>query len=407
MNNSLGAFTGDVQPTVSPYANQVVPNVEKLKMSAYGVPEMDTLDYTPPDEVKNARTTTDLYQQYQKNMNWLQEAAVKGKQAGIDVTKPGSDPIAIEFSQEWFKKLNEVSDQKAKLEEDFGAVKQINTQSAGAGVFTQPVQPNTAYSMEDVTKMTFKPDEYTRSMAAIAGTFKNLKLDYSDANVEYYNRELKKAQDQIDELANSANVPDWMRPQLIQQAEAYKSSMLNMLPDWYKRKTVAQRDEGLDQGWVKIAQADERLQIAKNIKGVLGSEEDVDNYLSWFNDLNNDGVSAKALINGVSKSIQTGTDNNGSPVYKSVPIRSSKVLINQQTGHPTLNVEGFVDGKWTVLTGYDLTDPSGGILDLYSDILKSKGSYGTTKQGTKLETKPPATPAENAPKLVKGSLDDL
>lgn len=391
---NTGAGLGVVKPTVSPYADNVLPDVEKMKMAAYGVPEMEDIDYQAPQMGEGVDVEPQEFQEYSTLINKLQEAAIMGRQAGIDVTKPGQNPTAQEFSKEWFKMYNRAAELKNILQTSQATKKTALTQSQGANTITQPFGSE-VLTPSRAQNVSYKADVELGTIRQVPKTLK-YRLGYGNQTIEDYNQKYDEILGELDaygtEIQNNPNIPDYAKKQLLGEVDMAKSQSFQMMPDEWKAQQAdfAKQRIDISRGNQDIAR--QRLALGQANKGVI-PEEEYDNYLAWFDELGKNGYSARALLNGVE--IPITYDVDGVPTTKNVPVRTSTVEVIQ--GKPMLITKGEVDGNMKELIRYDLSDPSGGILDVYGNILKSKGTFGTTKQGTKVQTKTAAPKSPTNP----------
>lgn len=392
MYPNVGAGLVGWENEANPYAKQVIPDAQKTSMAAFGLPELDEIETPDLKSPDNLDTESREYQDYVDTGKWLQQQAIKARQAGIDVTKPGFDELAQKTSQEWMNRYADWLDKGRQLNQSYQLKKNALTQQQGANVLTQRIGTElmTPSQAQDIA---YKADTELSTIRNVPKTLK-FRLGYGAKTLNDYNQKYNEVLAELDDymlsVEQNPNIPQFAKDQLKQEAEVAKSQAFEMMPDEWKYT-----QEGLARQRMDISR--EGLNIRRTTSGVLSPEQQ-QGYKKWYEGLLKGDATAINLPKGSAIEVPVPvTDTWGNTTYK-----LTKVQVGKQpdavTAVPSADGSSvrvtMKDGIGNVVYQQDLDETTyeGAPEVVFKSILKSTGSGYTGEKAA-----PPPKPHEKDP----------
>lgn len=286
----------------NPLAKELTPTKKDLDMAVWGLPEMDGMDNYDLDTEKDIDMETMQGEEYFKTLQNLTQLHSSAKAKNINISNPGKDPNAQQFSKEWlsayYENIQRGKELKQSLDNRETYAKYVNSPNTVAiplpkgEIITSDIVNNSLYRYDDTP------------IRSVAGAYKNREYYYDTGNIT-------KEQLQEDYQAAKASITNWLDgqpPQFREQlrlsvVEPYLAQMKEPIPDQYKidkfefdkqkqAEIMGIKREQLKINWSNANTSAGRLKLSKQ----LAESEDVDNgYNLLFADLLSDDPKVKQM----------------------------------------------------------------------------------------------------------------
>lgn len=193
---NLGAGLVDVpQPDTSELMKGALPDVTKLKASAWGLPELDDIKAPELEYEKNLDiSATDALNEYYSKGQGLMNTALKLRNVGIDVANP--DPFvegSVEAAQLWNQEHADWEKSGVLLQQSLAARKEALSKGASPNVLMHTPPQNEIIT--DPNKYILPLDE--GPIQTTANSFKNYYNAYGKENLDSAINEYLNAEEQI------------------------------------------------------------------------------------------------------------------------------------------------------------------------------------------------------------------
>lgn len=341
---NVGAgLVGANLPDTTGFMEKALPDVQKMKAAAWGLPELE--DITPPEleyeknlDISATNSLNDYYKRGQDLMN----TALKLRNVGIDVTKPS--PFvenSVEAAQLWNQDYADWKKLGVELQQSLANQKMIAEQGKRPDVLTIAPPPG-----ELVTRgqdWLLQLDENT--VQAAADKFKNNYILYGkqnlDAAAEDYLKTGQVITDWYDNLIAQSD------PRFANQLEQRKRTTLARMkmpyPDLQFDQKLKQAQDRLNLGWYNAETQRQFVPKEKVQAGVLESFKDI---------ISGKGSADKFLMYSTGQPIKRNgkivTDDSGNPLF----YRAGRFLgvdkNNNKVSFQAIDENGNIAGKFQI-----------------------------------------------------------
>jgi len=284
----------------NPLAKELTPTKKDLDMAVWGLPEMDGMDNYDLDPEKDIDMETMQGEEYFKTLQNLTQLHSSAKAKNINISNPGKDPNAQQFSKEWlsayYENIQRGKELKQSLDNRETYAKYVNSPNTVAiplpkgEIVTSDIVNNSLYRYDDAP------------LKSIVGAYKQREYIYGVNDLDKLSEEYDNAQQSI--LGWLVAQPQQFREQLrLSVVEPYLNAIKSPQIDQYKidklefdkqkqAEIMGIKREQLKINWNNANTSAGRLKLSKQ----LAESEDVDNgYNLLFADLLSDDPKIKQM----------------------------------------------------------------------------------------------------------------
>lgn len=296
MYNDTGSNLVKFNYSQNPLAQELMPTKKELDMSIWGLPEMDGMENYDLSTEKDIDMETMQGDEYFKTLQNLTKLHSDAKAKNINISNPGKDPNAQQFSKEWLSAYYENIQRGKELKQSLDNRETYNKYVNNPNIVALPLPKGEIITSDIVNNSLLKYDDMP--LRSVVNSFKQREQAYTKDQLDLRLQDYEEAQSAI--LGWVDTQPPQFKDQLMSQVvqpylkaikrpdlDQYKIDKIN-LEKQKQAQNVALKKQALD-----ISQQNANTSRSRLNKNDNDTQDN--GYDALFSELQNVGNNTAAL----------------------------------------------------------------------------------------------------------------